>query len=201
MPVQFLMSDAKIQQAILYVNGLSSRQVLCNCPSCLLNAEGLVERSLNRKSWINPATAKSHAARHANHSFTDDPLVYNPNPSKPFKHLTYHQVQEGLQTAKLQALSSSQHGGPSAAEGPSPRQSDTSYDEAGPSSSADGRTAEYFQPECLPGGRYMVGFWSCPQRKRPTIEQLEQQQPGQDGCCEVIGKQHAQPDSGKPFVT
>ena len=82
-PLQFLMSDAVIQQAILYVNGLSSRLVLCNCPSCLLVAQGLVERSLIRKSWINPATAKGHAVKHANHSFTDDPLVYNPTPSQP----------------------------------------------------------------------------------------------------------------------
>ena len=77
------MSDAVIQQAILYVNGLSSRQVLCNCPSCLLDAQGLVERSLIRKSWINPATAKGHAIKYANHFFTDDPLVYNPTPSQP----------------------------------------------------------------------------------------------------------------------
>ena len=125
--------------------------------------------------------------------------MYNPNPSKRLTHLTDHQLRQGLQTAKLNASSSS--GGPSAAEGPLLRQSDTGCDEAGPSSSADRRTAEYFQPECLPGGRYMVGFWSCPQRKRPTIEQLKLRQPGQDGCCEVIGKQHAQPELGKPFVT
>lgn len=207
------MSDAAIQEAISYVNGLSSRQVLCNCPSCLLNRTGLVERSLIRKLWVNPDTAKTHARKHPNHVFVDDPLVYNPDPTKPFKHLTHHQVQQSLETAyaKVRALRSSQNSEPSSAEGPSHSQPDPSIEAAGPSSSADShaqqpsslhpRTADYFQPECLPNGRYMVGFWSCPNRKRPTIEQLQQRQPGQDGCCEVIGKQHAQPETGKLSCT
>ena len=135
----FLMSDAVIQEAINYVNGLSSRQALCNCPSCLLNHDGLVERSLIMRLWVNPDTAKNHAEKHSNHVYTDDPLVYIPDPTKPFKHLTHHQVQQSLETAhaRVQALRSSQHSEPSNAEVPSLRQPDSSIAGAGPSSFAD----------------------------------------------------------------
>ena len=130
------MSDAAIQEAISYVNGLSSRHVLCNYPSCLLNRTGVVAR---RKLWVNPDTAETHARKHPNHVFVDDSLVYNPDPTKPFKHLTHHQVQQSLETAyaKVRALRSSQNSEPSSAEGPSRSQPDPSIEAAGPSSSAD----------------------------------------------------------------
>ena len=192
------MSLEDIEQAIEFVAPLSTRNVLCNCALCYPHACSLVERAVNKNKWVAFATSTSHATKYprAAHEYPVEPLVHNPDPT-PQLRFTHSQVVKGLESARLQALAAPQQGtssSPSAPESPA----SSHADEAGSFSPASpppppmppvsARTQPYLAPQCRLNGRYMIGFWSDPRRKRPTIEQLRQRQPGNDGS-QVIGRQ------------
>ena len=96
----------RIEEAILYVALLSSRNVLCNCALCYPQACSLAERALERKNWTAFATSSTHAIRfpRAAADFPLEPFIHNPKPEVPLLRFSHSQVVKGLEAARIQAL-------------------------------------------------------------------------------------------------